>query len=630
MHLRFQHLIAAAVALAAFGAGLNQGGYALGFVAGAAIAIWWVVLFGLLLRLLPRQAPPVAAVAAGGSLALLAAWTAASLGWASDDGAAFVEIVRVLSYLGLFALVVLASGREGPRPWLTGLTLGLTGIVVLGLASRFEPSFGNGDLTGARLSYPLGYWNAYGACAATSLLLLAWHAANAERPLSRSLATAILPLPALAIFLSGSRGGVAAALIGAGLLLALGPRRLTLSSSLALAALAAAPLIVFANSREALLDGLTGSGAASEGHQLLLLALALCAAAAAARHRLDGTLMAARLRPPVRNLAIAAGALVLLAVVVSQDPLDRLDRFKEPPAPAEAGGGGSNFTNDNGSGRYQFWDAALEALGEEPLRGVGAGQYEAWWNQNGSIHWVLRDAHSLLFETAAELGLVGLALLAAFLTIVAAAGWRRRLGEQGAAGAACLALLGAGVFSASIDWMWELPAVFAPVVLAAALLSGPATAAGAAPGSIAGAREVPQRRRLALGVATALIAWLALLCAADLLVTRVKLEESRSAAAAGDFGASAEAANDAIALQPWAAEPRVQLGLVQEGSGDVAAAASTLRGATERAPEDWRIWFLLGRVEARANHPAASRAALERAERLNPRSPDLNGDPEGP
>ena len=39
MHLRLQHVIVAAVALASFGLALNQGGYSIGFVAGAAVAV---------------------------------------------------------------------------------------------------------------------------------------------------------------------------------------------------------------------------------------------------------------------------------------------------------------------------------------------------------------------------------------------------------------------------------------------------------------------------------------------------------------------------------------------------------------------------------------------------------------
>jgi O-antigen ligase len=621
MHLPPKHSIAAAVALASFGLALNRGGFSLGFLAGAAFAIWWVVLLGLCLRELPRLVPTPAAVAAGTCLALLAAWTALSIGWASDDGAAFAELVRVLAYLGLFALVVLVSGSEGGRPWLAGLAIGLTAVVAIGLAGRFDPSLGDGDLTGARLSHPIGYWNAFAACAAFSVVLLGWHSANGERRITRSLSTSLLPLPALAIFLSGSRGGAAAALIGAALLVALGPRRWALAGGLGMAAAGAAALIGFADTRSALLDGATGGTAAAEGHQLLGACIAVCAAIGIARHALDGRLMEARLPPAGRRVTAAAAVLALVAVIVAQDPADRFERFKEPPQNPAQASTSSNFTNDNGSGRYQFWGAALDAFEHQPLRGIGAGQYATWWNQHGSIYWVLRDAHSLLLEIAAELGVVGLALIAAFLLIPALAGSRGvAIGGDPAAGG-LLAILVVGAFSASIDWMLEVPAAFAPAVVAAALLSGAATRGGR---TAAGwAREALERRRVLLGVATGLLAWVALWCTGDQLLARVKLDESRSAAAEGDYAAAAEAANDAIALQPWAAEPRLQLGFAQQGIGDLHSAAATFRGAAERAAEDWRPWFVLSQAEIRLGRRAAARDALARARALSPRAPLL-------
>jgi tetratricopeptide (TPR) repeat protein len=182
-----------------------------------------------------------------------------------------------------------------------------------------------------------------------------------------------------------------------------------------------------------------------------------------------------------------------------------------------------------------------------------------------------------------------------------------------------LALLAAGLLSASIDWMWELVAVFGVVVVAAALLTGGATAEEGIrqQGRLSAAFA---RRPLAFAVATGLLAWAALWCSGDLMLTRMKLEESSSAAAAGRLRDAADAANDAVALQPWAADPRLQLGLVQEAAGNREQAAATLRGAAERAPDDWEVWFALGRVEFESHDFAASRAALAQARRTNPRS----------
>jgi hypothetical protein len=617
MHLSSQQAIAAAVALASFGVALNDGGYSIGFISGACFALWWVILLCIGLRVLPRGGATLESVAVGGCLAVLAAWTALSFTWASDDGAVFAEVVRVLSYLGLFVLVVIASGREGARPWIVGLTIGLSAVVLLALASRFEPSLSLGSATGSRLRYPLGYWNGLATCAALALTLLGWHTVEAKTRLVRSLSTALLPLPPLALYLSASRGGVIAAVIGLVLIFALAGQRPALLGSLALGAAGAMVLVLVARGQPDLLDGLEGHQATVQGNWLLGAAVLSGAVIGLLRHRLDATFARVSISPRARRGALAVAAVALLGFLAAENPVHGYKAFKEPPAPGAQLGLGGHLTNANSGGRYQFWGAAIDAVEDEPLHGIGAGQYESWWDQHGSIYWVLKDAHSLLFETAAELGIVGLLLVLGFLLLPAWFGWRGRAGPNRPEVGVLLAVLAAGTFSASIDWMWELPATFAPVVVAAALLTGGATA-------VASGRELfgeSKRKRLALGVATLLVAWVALWCSGDLLATRTKLDESRSAAADGRLEAAVDAADDAITLQPWAAEPRLQLGLVEELGKDLGAARSSLREAADRAPDDWQIWYLVSRVAAKSGRLGEAHAALQRARELDPRSP---------
>ena len=135
----------------------------------------------------------------------------------------------------------------------------------------------------------------------------------------------------------------------------------------------------------------------------------------------------------------------------------------------------AHLTSGNGSGRYQFWSTALDAFKADPVDGIGAGGYEAYWDQHGTLTIPVRDAHSLFFETMAELGVVGL-LLARLPRGLGGLGLARGpTSSAGRALGAALAVLDAGLVSAGIDWTWELPACFGLVVLAAALLTGPAT-----------------------------------------------------------------------------------------------------------------------------------------------------------
>lgn len=621
--------ISAAVALLIFGIALNDGGYSLSFIAGGAFVVWCLVL-ALLFTGLRREHPqPVPGLAAAACLAALTGWTALSIVWASDTGLAFAEVVRVAAYLGLFALVLLVSSRgAGARPWLTGLAFGLLGIVILGLATRFDPAIG--DATGevrARLSYPLGYWNGLAACAAFSSTLSLWFSVNAQTRLWRSLACAALPPAALAIFLTGSRGGAVAAALGTLLVLGMGPRRSLVLCNLLLAACAAALLIVIADTQDALVDGLTNDSGFSQGRLLLAVVVAAVSIVGLLRWALDGWRLRIAPSRGARRLATIGALLAVVAGLVAIDLPERLDEFKRPPPPlsiAQADGDRGISRGFTGSGRYQFWETALDAFEHQPLHGIGAGQYENWWNQHGSFYWVLRDAHSLLFESLAELGLVGFALtVASFLAIPLACGWRRRRGPRQAEVSGAVAVLGVGTVAAAVDWTWELPAAFLPVVIAAALLTGAATRM---PGSeVSGPRRPGSSRfRFGLLFASVALAWGALWCSADLLLTRVSLDRSRSAVAAGELREATSAARDAVALQPWAAQPRIQLGLVLEARGELVPARAALGAAARRAPEDWRIPFLISRVERRLGSRAASEAALARARSLDPREPLLH------
>ena len=109
--------------------------------------------------------PPRAALVTGALLAAFAALTGLSAVWADSAEKAFIEFDRVVLYLGLFALVVLAAGRGSARRWSDGLALGIAAVAVLSLSSRFFPDlFGPSavselDPTDPRLSYPVNYWN---------------------------------------------------------------------------------------------------------------------------------------------------------------------------------------------------------------------------------------------------------------------------------------------------------------------------------------------------------------------------------------------------------------------------------------------------------------------------------------
>ena len=113
--------------------------------------------------------------------------------------------------------------------------------------------------------------------------------------------------------------------------------------------------------------------------------------------------------------------------------------------------------------RADYWRVAWDQWGENAWLGAGAGTFVRYWQREPVSEAVL-DAHSLYLEVAAELGLVGLALLVCALVIPLVTAMRARADP--------LASIAAGAYSAylvhaGLDWDWEMPAVTLGALLVA-------------------------------------------------------------------------------------------------------------------------------------------------------------------
>jgi O-antigen ligase len=273
------------------------------------------------------------------------------------------------------------------------------------------------------------------------------------------------------------------------------------------------------------------------------------------------------------------------------------------------------------SGRTEYWDAALEAFRSEPLVGIGAGGFESWWIQNGDLSQAVSNAHSLYIESLAELGIVGFACLIGVLGLALVVGARRalaarRTGDLAEPGvlAAALALLLAGALAAAVEWTWEIPAAFAPVIVALAVLTTPPLVPSAEP--------APTRRRRLAVRSLALIASLAAIATAGaLFIAEQRLQDAESSLADGELAEAADEARAASDLQPWAAAPYTQLALAESERGRLEAARDAIRAAIERAPEDFSLYLVAARVEYLDDEPDAGELAIERARALAPRVP---------
>ncbi len=608
-----------------------------------AVGVWWAVALMAALGLWPAARMPVGALVAGGLLAAFAGFTALSALWAPAAETALTEADRVLLYLGVFLLAVLAARRGDAGRAADGLGLGIVAVAVLALASRLFPDLVGQTVVGrllpdaaVRLAYPVDYWNGLGILIALGLPLLLRSATAIESGLWRGAAIAGVPVLSSVVFLTSSRGAAAVGAVGALVLLALTDRRLLTLWAVAVAAAGSGAAIAVLHARDALVtqpEALRSSLAHSQGRSAALLIALLCAATAA-------VYLAGAFRAPVRprlsrGIRIAAVAAVLAGGVVgliALDPGKRLDQFKVAPSEDSFYKSSprryveSHLLSGGGAGRWQFWGGAVDEFRSQPLRGGGAGSYESWWAQHGSITYFIRDAHSLWLETLGELGIIGLALLVSFFAAVLVAGalaLRRAPPGARAAVAGLYAVVVAFLVAAAIDWMWELTIVGVVAMLAAGLVAGPAALPaeneGEGEAGIAERPRSPATLRIGLGIAG--LAAVAVL--AFPLLSEVSLRASAKEAARGDARAAVDSASDARRLAPWSSDPLTRLALLAEAQGDLPTARRWIERSLKKNDSDWRTWLIAARIQTQLGAVRQAAASLAKARELNPRSPTL-------
>jgi len=641
-HLLRRFAAPAIVALAALWLGYQSGGYSTLDRAPFAIVIWWTIILLVGLRMWPRAPVPRAAAAAVGMSGAFALWTGASALWSPSVEDVLVEFNRATLYVGIAIIGVIAVRRGGAARWADGIAAGVVGIAAVALVSRLFP--GTFSLRGlpeflpasqARLSFPVDYWNGLAILIGLAVPLLLRAAVDARPAAMRGIAFAPLPALSAALYLTASRGGFLTAILGSLCFLAATADRWRTLAALAVAALASAATLAVLLNRPQLVDGpLDSAAAASQGHSAALYLTGLCIASglvwAAASHVRPQQL---RFSPLIGWVGVAAASGVVLVALVLADPVERFETFKRVPvqlAPSTSADGfaRAHLLSGNGSGRWQFWHAAVAEFESAPLNGRGAGTYEAWWAEHASFSYFIRDAHSLYLETLGELGVVGFVLLGgAFGTGVVVGVSRLRRADDASTRttiAATLASFTGFLFGAAIDWVWELPIVAAVGALLFGLLVGPGTKIG--PGLMkAEPRRGSAESRFALAIAGLIAAWLVLWAQAPPLLSEIEVRDSQAAIRAGDVAEALSDARAARRLEPWAASPRLQLALVLEQNDELRSAREQIDGAVQRDPRDWRLWLVKSRLETKAGAPVEAATSLARARELNPRSPLFAG-----
>ena len=300
----------------------------------------------------------------------------------------------------------------------------------------------------------------------------------------------------------------------------------------------------------------------------------------------------------VTAVVVCAGVIALVRV---GGPSGAVHEFSQA-APSVKADRSRRLFSLSGSSRAQYWHVAWRDYQDHPWLGSGAGSFQRRWLRSRPANLPVLDAHSLYLETLAELGPLGLALLAALLTLPAVAAVIAR--KQPLAAPAFGGYV-AFLVHAAQDWDWELPAVtLAGLGCAVALLilaereprpalSRPARAAG-----------------LGAAIVLALVALGALAGNQTLAVASVSLDADQPSRAARD-------ARWAKRLVPWSPEPWRLHGEALLSQGDLDGARRDFLAALRKDSSDWDSWVDLALV----TRGTAQKRAAEKARLLNALEP---------
>jgi O-Antigen ligase len=592
-----------------------------------------VLLVVLVLRVTLVEEPfagfsPRVAIA-GAALAGFAVWVLASAIWSNADARALVEFDRAFMYLLILVLFGSLARSSTRLRWMAGsVAAGVVVVAVAALATRLAPDHFHTAATsiGSGLAYPLTYSNALGILCVLGGILALYFTTSTREPLpARVAGAAALPVLATAVYLTLSRGPVAAAFIGLGAYLLIGRPRGLLPALIAVVptsviAVASAYHHPVLTQRNPSTDAL-----ASAGHDVALV-VALCAAGAGLLRLLAAPLDSAiasfslppRTRRPVIAAAWAAGVLVVVAVALAAHAPSRLsDQYHRFVDTAEAGPGQdvrASVFNPDSRGLIDNWSVALKAFGDRPFDGQGAGTYEVYWYEHRPAKqagYPVTDGHSLYLETLGELGIVGFLLLATVVVSILAALLRIRRRRNHTLYAALFAVALAWAVHAGVDWDWEMPAVTAGVIA----LGAAAMAAHRREES----RNWPsQSVRVTIGVL--LLAGLA--APVLLFSSQRQLDDSLDAVRAGNCRVAMDRADASIRTLSSRPDPYEALAICDQRLGRTRFGVLAMQRAVARDPDNWRYHYELAVLQGGVS--INPRPELVTAHRLNPTSVEVN------
>jgi hypothetical protein len=316
-----------------------------------------------------------------------------------------------------------------------------------------------------------------------------------------------------------------------------------------------------------------------------------------------------------RVIGVSTGvsaAVVVAAVLLFGHPVGRVTRAwhnfttNAPAAPQTI-----HFASGAGTSRYDVWRIALRQFQAHPLTGVGADNYLVGYLQQRRTYETSRYPQSVELRAFSETGIVGGLLFFGFLALAVRRALRAaRRDAAGTAALACLVGFSYWFVHASIDWLWEFPALAG----AAFALLGLAAGSG---GPARRARAFVWVPRAALpAVAAAATAGAVIVLGAPWI--SVRKTDAAIAIGAADAGPAYALLRSSARWNPISDAPAIAEATIAANAGDRSHEALALHAALKRNPWNWYTYFMLGIVAGREHRLATARAELDRARRLSP------------
>jgi O-antigen ligase len=614
---------------------MSGGGFSVSSRHIAGLVVWLIVVGLLALGVAGRSLLAKPFYWASGLLLGLAIWSAISSLWSGSVELSVTEADRVLMYLGVFlAAFLLAQTNQRRQRFGEGIAIALTLVAILALATRLLPhvfALSFDESKGSRLQYPLGYWNGDAILFSFAAALCVWMSRRSLSNALRWFSVGALPAVLLALYFTHSRGGVLTLIIAAGTLIVLSRDRLWYLATLLIAAVLTLPALFLAHSYTNLANNLdfppiVGQGVRVGGVLLLGITVTLLAYWALQRLErraspaLERALKISRDRRVLRGIAlIGLVALVIAGILFGGTAWHKFTSSDI--------GTSSGLAEASSRGRAQFWDVALEAFAEKPIVGHGAGTYGFAWDQLRTLHMTNTQAHSLYLQALDELGIVGGLLavgLVLFLLWTGFTAWRAAGGRERELYAILLGVSLAFAVGVAYDWFWQMAVIGSVFFMATGILVAARCGQLWRARAAARAREGAQletdgeSRRFGLTIAGLAIAWLTMLALTGPLLVDHEISASTNAAHEQEFESAVNHAETARSIEPWAATPYVQLGLLAQAQGDYAGAIHRFGQAIDREDHNWTLYYLRAKAEHQAGQKEAAQNDLNEAKRLNP------------